>query len=107
MFTKTIRTSQNILIGSTKVACGEANCDWTEHRLDCLFRPYMYLMSIGKFAMPVSNSTVDVMWWMETFDLDGGQMDAVKHVDDLAITNLAVRINERFENCGDGLLPER
>ena len=42
----------------------------------------------------------DVLWWMETFDLDGGRIDAVKHVDDLAITNLAVRINERFETVG-------
>ena len=39
-------------------------------------------------------------WWIETYDLDGGRIDAVKHVDDLAITNLAVRINERFETAG-------
>ena len=42
----------------------------------------------------------DILWWIETYDLDGGRIDAVKHVDDLAITNLAVRINERFETAG-------
>ena len=40
------------------------------------------------------------MWWAETFDLDGLRVDAVKHVDDYAMTNLATRINERFEATG-------
>ena len=79
--------------------CGEANCDWTEHRLDCLFRPYMPDVN-WKVRNASEQFIDDVMWWMETFDLDGGRLDAVKHVDDLAITNLAVRINERFETAG-------
>ena len=31
----------------------------------------------------------DALWWLEEFDLDGARIDAVKHVDDLAATNLA------------------
>ena len=27
----------------------------------------------------------DAIWWIETFDLDGARVDAVKHVDDLAV----------------------
>ena len=42
----------------------------------------------------------DALWWAETFDLDGLRVDAVKHVDDYAMTNLATRINERFEATG-------
>ena len=79
--------------------CGEANCDWTEHRLECLFRGYM--PDVNWKQRNASEAMIeDVLWWMETFDLDGGRIDAVKHVDDLAITNLAVRINERFETVG-------
>jgi glycosidase len=79
--------------------CGEENCGWTEHRLDCMFRPYM--PDVNWRVREASEQLIsDVMWWMETFDLDGGRIDAVKHVEDLAITNLAVRINERFETAG-------
>ena len=42
----------------------------------------------------------DALWWLEEFDFDGARIDAVKHVEDLAITNLATRINERFETVG-------
>ncbi len=79
--------------------CGEENCGWTEHRLDCMFRPYM--PDVNWRVRNASEQFIsDVLWWMENFDLDGGRLDAVKHVDDLAITNLAVRINERFETAG-------
>ncbi len=79
--------------------CGAENCDWTEHRLDCLFSSYM--PDVNWRERNASEQFIsDVMWWMETFDLDGGRIDAVKHVEDLAITNLAVRINERFETAG-------
>ena len=42
----------------------------------------------------------DALWWLEEFDLDGARIDAVKHVDDLAITNLATRVKQRFETVG-------
>ncbi len=79
--------------------CGEPGCDWTENRLECLFRQYMPDVD-WKERNASEQMIEDVMWWIETFDLDGGRIDAVKHVDDLAITNLAVRINERFETAG-------
>ena len=79
--------------------CGTDNCDWTEHRLDCMFRPYM--PDVNWRVRNASEQFIeDIVWWFETFDLDGGRIDAVKHVEDLAITNLAVRINERFETAG-------
>ncbi len=79
--------------------CGTNNCDWTERRLDCLFRDYMPDLNWKNRA--ASEQIIDdIIWWMYTFDLDGGRIDAVKHVDDLAITNLAIRINEEFETGG-------
>ena len=37
----------------------------------------------------------DALWWMKC-GIDGARVDAVKHVDDLAIFNLVHRVNERL-----------
>jgi glycosidase len=79
--------------------CGEPNCGWTEHRLDCSFHPYMPDVDwTNKEAG--EQMIADALWWLERFDLDGLRVDAVKHVEDLAIGNLATRINETFEGGG-------
>lgn len=75
--------------------CGTSGCDWTEHRLDCLFRPY--LPDINWKNNEASEQFIaDALDWMERVDLDGFRVDAVKHVDDGAIFNLAARVHERF-----------
>ena len=42
----------------------------------------------------------DALWWLETFDLDGLRIDAVKHVEDSATRNLVAQVNQRFETVG-------
>ena len=79
--------------------CGTNFCDWTERRLDCLFMDYMPDLD-WKNRDASEQIIEDALWWAETFDLDGIRVDAVKHVDDHAMTNLATRINERFEATG-------
>ena len=79
--------------------CGTEMCDWTDRRLDCLFMDYMPDLD-WKNRDASEQIIADALWWAETFDLDGLRVDAVKHVDDHAITNLATRINERFEATG-------
>ena len=86
--------------------CGTENCDWTEYRLSCQFTPYMPDVN-WKVREASEQFIEDALWWLEEFDLDGARIDAVKHVDDLAATNLATRINERFETVGYGLLSQR
>mgnify|MGYP000523596161 CR=1 FL=1 len=79
--------------------CGTTDCDWTEHRLDCQFAAYM--PDVNWKSRNASEQFIeDALWWLEEFDLDGARIDAVKHVEDLAVTNLATRINERFETVG-------
>lgn len=79
--------------------CGEANCGWTERRLDCSFHPYM--PDVDWTNREAGEQMIaDAMWWLERFDLDGLRVDAVKHVEDLAVINLATRINESFEGGG-------
>ena len=79
--------------------CGTSNCGWTEHRLDCQFASYLPDVN-WKNREASEQMIADLLWWLEEFDLDGARVDAVKHVDDLAITNLVTRVNERFETVG-------
>ena len=85
---------------NTGCICGQADCDWTEHRLDCQFTAYMPDVN-WKNRQASEQMIADALWWMETFDLDGARIDAVKHVENLAVSNLVSQINERFETVGN------
>ncbi|HEY1548022.1 MAG TPA: alpha-amylase family glycosyl hydrolase [Kofleriaceae bacterium] len=84
---------------TTGCICGTENCDWTVHRLDCLFTTYMpnidWTSTDGD-----AQWEADAIWWLDTFDLDGFRMDAVKQVPDIAIINLVSAIRGEFEASG-------
>jgi glycosidase len=82
--------------------CGDPGCDWTERRLECLFARYLPDVN---WQHPAGSERFlsDALYWLESFDLDGLRVDAVKHVEDLAIRNLAVRVRERLEVAGQQL----
>lgn len=83
----------------TGCECGTAGCDWTEHRLDCSFHSYM--PDVNWQNREAGEQMIDdALWWLQRFDLDGLRVDAVKHVEDLAVTNLSTRVHERFEQGG-------
>jgi glycosidase len=83
----------------TGCICGTPGCDWTGMRLSCLFTDYM--PDIDWTVTAASEQFIaDTLWWMEEFDLDGLRIDAVKHVEDLAIFNLSMRVRERFGQAG-------
>jgi len=84
---------------NTGCICGQANCDWTEHRLDCQFTAYMPDVN-WKNRQASEQFISDALWWIETFGLDGVRVDAVKHVENLAVANLVAQINHRFETVG-------
>jgi len=79
--------------------CGTAGCDWTEHRLDCSFHPYLPDV-VWQNRAAAEQVIADALWWLDRFDLDGLRVDAVKHVEDLAILNLSTRVHDRFEQGG-------
>jgi glycosidase len=84
---------------TTGCICGTANCDWTVHRLDCLFTKY--LPNVDWTSTAASEQLGDdAVWWLETFDLDGFRMDAVKQVPDAAIVNLTSRVRAELEASG-------
>ncbi|MFT3773850.1 MAG: alpha-amylase family glycosyl hydrolase [Minicystis sp.] len=79
--------------------CGTNNCDWTEHALDCKFTDYLPNID---HTNPDANAAfnADAAWWLDTFDLDGFRIDAVKHVPEAATRNLAADVREDFEKAG-------
>jgi glycosidase len=79
--------------------CGETGCDWTARRLDCLFGAHLPDVN-WEHPAGGEQQIADALWWVERFDLDGLRVDAVKHVEDLAVKNLSTRIHERFEQGG-------
>jgi glycosidase len=84
----------------TGCVCGTDNCDWTVHRLDCLFATYMPDVNWTLQAVNDQYDS-DAIWWMDTFDLDGFRMDAVKQVEDTATINLSGRLQAEFEQAGN------
>jgi glycosidase len=79
--------------------CGTNNCDWTTHALDCKFTDYLPNID---HTNPDANAAfnADAAWWLDTFDLDGFRIDAVKHVPEAATRNLAADVREDFEKAG-------
>ena len=83
----------------TGCVCGTNNCDWTAHRLDCLFSDYLPDVN---WTVPAASEQFgdDAVWWLDTYDIDGLRIDAVKHVEDAAIVNLTARVRDEFETAG-------
>jgi len=83
----------------TGCVCGTNNCDWTGHRLDCLFADY--LPDVNWSVTEASEQFGDdALFWLEEFDLDGLRIDAVKHVEDASVMNMATKIREELEVAG-------
>ncbi len=86
----------------TGCICGTNNCDWTAHALDCMFSSYM--PDVNWTVPEVAEAwSEDAVWWVDTFDLDGLRLDAVKHVEDIATRNMSARLRDEFEQAGTRL----
>lgn len=83
----------------TGCVCGTQDCDWTGHALDCMFAPYLPDIN---HSVPEANAAfvADAVWWLDTFNLDGLRVDAVKHVEEVATRNIAAEVREGFEAAG-------
>ncbi len=79
--------------------CGTNNCDWTTHRLDCVFASYLPRVDWTKPEVS-AQWTDDAVWWASTYDLDGYRIDAVKHLQDAAVMNVSTRLRHEFEASG-------
>ena len=87
---------------TTGCICGTSNCDWTVHRLDCLFTSYLPNIDWTS-AAGAAQWEADAVWWLDSFDLDGFRLDAVKQVPDIAVINLSSAVRDEFEPSGTKL----
>jgi glycosidase len=87
---------------TTGCICGTNNCDWTVHRLDCLFTSYLPNIDWTS-TEGAAQWEADAIWWLDTFDLDGFRLDAVKQVPDIAVINLSSAVRDEFEASGTKL----
>jgi neopullulanase len=79
----------------TGCVCGTDNCDWTTHALDCKFTAYLPDVN---HTVPEANQAFvdDAVFWLDSFDLDGLRVDAVKHVEEVATRNVSAAVREGF-----------
>ncbi len=79
--------------------CGTNNCDWDTHRLDCVFATYLPNINWTNSDASLQMES-DAVYWLDTFDIDGFRMDAVKQVPDAAVMNLSTSVRRAFEASG-------
>jgi neopullulanase len=85
---------------ANECVCGSAaDCDWTAQRLTCQFESYLPRVDWTNPAVS-TQWMADAVWWVDTFDLDGFRIDAVKQIQDNAITNTSYALRHEFEASG-------
>lgn len=72
---------------------------WDNAPLTCMFNSYMPDVDWTQEAA-ATQFLDDVAWWVETFDLDGLRVDAVKHMEDDVMGKLGAKMRRRFETTG-------
>ncbi len=83
--------------------CREQYCDddgcsdgWTKIPRTCWFERYLPDINYKKDGA-VAAMVADAVWWIREANLDGFRVDAVKHVDDVAVYNLRGGVNAAIE----------
>jgi len=79
--------------GDGSCVCGGPMCSWDDRPLDCWFTNY--LPDVNWTHMGVADQMLDdAMWWLDETSADGFRVDAVKHMNFLATSNLRARLNQ-------------
>ena len=79
--------------------CGENNCSFDARPLDCWFTSYLPDYN-WRNAAQNEQLVQDALFWLETADLDGFRLDAVKHLDHAGGRNIAGAVNAIAERTG-------
>jgi glycosidase len=74
--------------------CGEAGCDWDARARDCQFSPWLPDLDHRDHA-GLTALLDDVVAFVIDHDLDGLRVDAVKHLERAAVTNLRAHLADR------------
>ncbi len=81
--------------------CGSNGCGWddTPARFYCLFNQGMPDIN---WTVPAAAEqfTSDVLWWLDTFDVDGLRVDAAKHIEVEGVAKVGTAVRARYETAG-------
>lgn len=79
--------------------CGSPGCDWNTMARTCRFAPY--LPDVEYRQQGAVDAMIDeLMWWVQTFDVDGFRVDAAKHMDHVILRTLSTTVRERLHVPG-------
>ena len=79
--------------------CGEADCGWDDHAVDCWFRDYLPDLDYTNHEI-VMQQVDDVLWWAQEYDVDAFRVDAAKHMNHVIMRTLSMRLRDEFEMGG-------
>ncbi|MFT7518025.1 MAG: glycosidase [Kiritimatiellia bacterium] len=79
--------------------CGDPGCDWEEMARTCWFADHLPDLDYRNPAL-VDAMVDDLIWWIETYDVDGLRIDAAKHMDHVILRTLSIRLRERYADVG-------
>jgi glycosidase len=94
--------------GGRQCICGSSDCPWEGGKATaCWFRDYLPDFDFNNSAAR-NFSVENALWWMKNYDLDGFRLDAVKHIEQVWLTDLRDRITKEVELVGKAAhLPRR
>jgi glycosidase len=86
--------------GSKECICGVGSCDWASHIQSCWFAPYMPDLDWTNLAV-ARQVSLDVRWWLDTWDGDGVRIDAVPMMPRAGSRRIADALRKRFDHPGN------
>jgi neopullulanase len=74
-------------------------CNWDTNPIGCWFTDYLPDLDY-KNQEVVDQSVADLLWWAETYDVDGFRVDAAKHMDHVILRTASLTLKDRYERAG-------
>lgn len=74
-------------------------CNWDTNPIGCWFTDYLPDLDYKQQAV-VDQIVDDLLWWAETYDVDGFRVDAAKHMDHVIMRTIRLKLQERYEDAG-------
>jgi glycosidase len=85
--------------GDGGCVCGAPGCGWDDRPLDCWFTDYLPDVDWTHMGA-VDAFRDDALWWLTAAGIDGFRVDAVKHMEDIAVTTLRASIERELGGGG-------
>jgi glycosidase len=79
--------------------CGEDNCDWDSHAIDCWFIDYLPDLDYTNHAI-TEQVLDDTLALIRSYDVDAVRVDAAKHMNHISMRTLRMRLQDEVQRGG-------